>query len=73
MWNRPPFDGLAWLGPTDQAYSNAEMNMPTERSEFVTLIPVLRAFARTLSKDGSDADDLVQETLMKGIANINRF
>jgi RNA polymerase sigma-70 factor (ECF subfamily) len=49
------------------------MNMPNERSEFVTLIPALRAFARTLSRDGSDADDLVQETLMKGIANINRF
>jgi RNA polymerase sigma-70 factor (ECF subfamily) len=47
--------------------------MPNERSEFVTLIPALRAFARTLSRDGSEADDLVQETLMKGIANINRF
>ncbi|HEV2900419.1 MAG TPA: sigma-70 family RNA polymerase sigma factor [Pseudaminobacter sp.] len=47
--------------------------MPTERSEFVALIPALRAFARTLSRDGSEADDLVQETLMKGIANINRF
>jgi RNA polymerase sigma factor (sigma-70 family) len=47
--------------------------MLTERSEFVTLIPALRAFARTLAKDASDADDLVQETLMKGIANINRF
>jgi RNA polymerase sigma factor (sigma-70 family) len=47
--------------------------MPTERSEFVTLIPALRAFARTLSRDGSEADDLVQETLMKGIANTNRF
>ncbi|RWN52208.1 sigma-70 family RNA polymerase sigma factor [Mesorhizobium sp.] len=47
--------------------------MPTERSEFVTLIPALRAFARTLSRDAYDADDLVQETLMKGIANINHF
>jgi RNA polymerase sigma-70 factor (ECF subfamily) len=47
--------------------------MPTERSEFVTLIPALRSFARTLSRDCSEADDLVQETLMKGIANTNRF
>jgi RNA polymerase sigma-70 factor (ECF subfamily) len=41
--------------------------------EVVTLIPALRAFARTFCADTNDADDLVQETLMKGIANIERF
>lgn len=49
------------------------MIMATERSEIVRLIPALRAFAHTLCRDASEADDLVQETLMKGIANINRF
>lgn len=39
----------------------------------VDLIPALRAFARTFCRDGSDADDLVQETLTKGIANIEKF
>jgi RNA polymerase sigma-70 factor (ECF subfamily) len=44
-----------------------------DRGEVVTLIPALRAFARTFCSDANDADDLVQETLMKGIANISRF
>jgi RNA polymerase sigma factor (sigma-70 family) len=44
-----------------------------DRGEVVTLIPALRAFARTFCSDANDADDLVQETLVKGIANINRF
>lgn len=39
----------------------------------VELIPALRAFARTFYRDPTDADDLVQETLTKGIANIDKF
>ena len=39
----------------------------------VDLIPALRAFARTFCRDADDADDLVQETLTKGIANIDKF
>ncbi|MBS9719310.1 sigma-70 family RNA polymerase sigma factor [Tianweitania sp. BSSL-BM11] len=39
----------------------------------VALIPALRAFARTFCADPFDADDLVQETLMKGIANIRQY
>ena len=42
-------------------------------SEVVELIPALRAFARTLCRNSSDADDLVQETLTKGIANLDKF
>lgn len=45
----------------------------SEGGEVVRLIPALRAFARTFCPDANDADDLVQETLMKGIANIDRF
>lgn len=33
----------------------------------------LRAFARTLARDASQADDLVQETLMKAWANRDKF
>ena len=41
--------------------------------ELVDLIPALRAFARTFHPDPNDADDLVQETLTKGIANMHQF
>lgn len=44
-----------------------------EADEVVELIPALRAFARTLCRNSSDADDLVQETLTKAIANLDRF
>ncbi|MER9140481.1 sigma-70 family RNA polymerase sigma factor [Mesorhizobium sp. M0830] len=39
----------------------------------VDLIPALRAFARTLCRIPDDADDLVQETLTKGLANMDKF
>jgi RNA polymerase sigma factor (sigma-70 family) len=42
-------------------------------SEIVSLIPALRAFARTFYANPSDADDLVQDTLMKGIAKIHQY
>jgi RNA polymerase sigma-70 factor (ECF subfamily) len=42
-------------------------------SHIVELIPALRAFARTFCRDKADADDLVQETLAKGIANLDKF
>lgn len=39
----------------------------------VDLIPALRAFARTFCPDASDADDLVQETLAKALANMDKY
>jgi len=41
--------------------------------DIVELIPALRMFARTFCKNDFDADDLVQETLSKAIANIAKF
>jgi RNA polymerase sigma-70 factor (ECF subfamily) len=41
--------------------------------EIVDLIPALRAFARTFYRNANDADDLVQETLTKGLASIHQF
>ena len=41
--------------------------------DVVTFIPALRAYAWTLTRSPQDVDDLVQETLMKAIANIHRF
>ena len=43
------------------------------RAEIVRLIPALRAFARTFYRDTSEADDLVQETLMRALSSIHQF
>jgi len=43
------------------------------RNEITQLIPALRAFAWSLSRNRSDADDLVQETLAKALTNRDRF
>ncbi|WP_296598414.1 sigma-70 family RNA polymerase sigma factor [Phenylobacterium sp.] len=43
------------------------------RDEVVSLIPALRAFAWSLSRNGSDADDLVQDTLIKAWSNREKF
>jgi RNA polymerase sigma factor (sigma-70 family) len=39
----------------------------------VDLIPALRAFSRTLCRPGLDADDLVQETLVRALANLDQY
>ncbi len=36
-------------------------------------IPALRGYARALTRNHHDADDLVQDTLTKALANIDRF
>src|ERR1700747_1034292 len=43
------------------------------RDEVVALIPALRAFAWSLSHNSSDADDLVQDTLIKAWTNREKF
>jgi RNA polymerase sigma factor (sigma-70 family) len=43
------------------------------RSDVVAMIPALRAFAWSLSHNGSDADDLVQDTLIKAWTNREKF
>lgn len=48
-------------------------NQETDDVSIVDLIPALRAFARTFCRVPDDADDLVQETLTKGLANIDKF
>jgi RNA polymerase sigma-70 factor, ECF subfamily len=43
------------------------------RNDVVELIPALRAFAWSLSHNSSDADDLVQDTLIKAWSNREKF
>jgi len=52
---------------------DARASATVNPSDFTDLIPALRAFARTFCRNSVDADDLVQETLMKGIAAVGSF
>jgi len=46
---------------------------PSVRDVMLVAVPRLRAFAISLSGQGDRADDLVQETLLRAMANINSF
>ena len=48
------------------------MNRPF-KDQLVETLPALRAYARSLTGDLADADDLVQETMMKALASASRF
>jgi len=41
--------------------------------DVLTHLPALRAYARSLTRQYDDADDLVQTTLVKAIANISKY
>ena len=43
------------------------------RDQVVAMIPALRAFAWSVSRNGSDADDLVQDTLIKAWSHRDKF
>jgi len=46
---------------------------PTLRDAILKTVPSLRAFAVSLSGNVDRADDLVQETLLRALANIDSF
>lgn len=43
------------------------------RDEIATHLPALRAFALSLTRDSSSADDLVQEAIVKAWSNLDKF
>lgn len=43
------------------------------KTQLIDLLPSLRAFARSLAHNPAQADDLVQDTLVKALANVDRF
>lgn len=49
------------------------MSTPSFKQQLVEAIPMLRGFARSLSGSNDRADDLVQETLAKAIANREKY
>lgn len=61
-----PADALA-------ASTSGVLDIDDWRSGVIALAPSLRAFAYSLSRDPSDADDLVQETLVKAWAHRAKF
>lgn len=65
------------LNPEEHASSDGLMTHDHEqkntRGEVVALIPALRAFARTFCRRPEDADDLVQETLLKALGNLDKY
>ena len=46
---------------------------PDPRDEIVEHLPAMRAFALSLTRNGSSADDLVQDTIVKAWKNIDKF
>lgn len=46
---------------------------PADRKAMLAAIPALRAFAVLLCRNADQADDLVQETLLRGYANISSY
>ncbi len=52
--------------PTDEAPADP-------RDEIVEHLPAMRAFALSLTRNGSAADDLVQDTIVKAWKNIEKF
>lgn len=43
------------------------------RGEVIANLPALRAFAGSLTRNAAEAEDLLQETLAKALANIHQF
>src|SRR6202789_3644390 len=62
------FDLLGGSAPRRHADPETEW-----RDQVVGMIPALRAFAWSVSRNGSDADDLVQETLIKAWSHRAKF
>ncbi len=65
-------------GEAFQSISKAEFEPASKpafdwRDQVVHMIPALRAFAWSISRNGADADDLVQETLIKAWSHRDRF
>ncbi|MEY9199537.1 RNA polymerase sigma-70 factor (ECF subfamily) [Sinorhizobium fredii] len=52
---------------------HASQPSPHIEEQVVDLIPALRAFARTFTSASFEADDLVQETLLRALRSIDQF
>ncbi|HQU68781.1 MAG TPA: RNA polymerase sigma factor [Albidovulum sp.] len=53
--------------------TRTEASPPDPREELPTHLPALRAFAISLTRDATQADDLVQDTIVKAWSNFDKF
>jgi RNA polymerase sigma-70 factor (ECF subfamily) len=65
--------GAPQTGGEDLTGPGKAAGEPGWRDSILALIPALRAFAWSLSHNASDADDLVQDTLIKAWTNREKF
>jgi RNA polymerase sigma-70 factor (ECF subfamily) len=70
--------GRAAEPPRTQSDRVAKIELPPAaraelNKQLLSLIPSLRAFAHVLTRNHSEVDDLVQDTLVKAISNIHQF
>jgi RNA polymerase sigma-70 factor, ECF subfamily len=68
---RPSVTTSLSIIPTTKA--QAHLLQPSARDAMLAIVPNLRAFAISLSHNVDHADDLVQETLLRAMANIDTF
>ncbi len=62
-----------WPRPRPDAADAAPAGRPGCGAEIVACLPALRIYARSLCRNPVEADDLVQDTLLRAIENIHRF
>jgi RNA polymerase sigma-70 factor, ECF subfamily len=65
-----PLSSTSPIAPKSPARS---IPLGVERDEMLRSIPILRRFAKSLTGDPDRAEDLVQDALVRGIANIRTF
>lgn len=53
--------------------TGTEASPPDPREELPTHLPALRAFAISLTRNATQADDLVQDTIVKAWSNFDKF
>jgi RNA polymerase sigma-70 factor, ECF subfamily len=58
---------------TEQQQSTVQQPSYNLKKEILELLPALRAFARSLTSNRAEADDLVQETVVKAWGNFDKF
>jgi RNA polymerase sigma-70 factor (ECF subfamily) len=59
--------------PARQQQAEAPLRHADPRDELVSHLPAMRAFALSLTRNASQADDLVQDTVVKAWSHFDRF
>ncbi len=59
--------------PAPSERTRQEMDAAALRTQVLEFLPAVRAFARSLTRNRTEADDLVQETLLKALSNMDKF